>query len=202
MPFPSQDFSNQYISESYQNVLQKYVPIGSTSYVLDGAGNVIFSLPSASVGGQLMTADQTASFAVSASYAPGSPSVSSSYATNATFSDTASIAIEATFSDTASLSLQAVTASYVLTASYVAGQPPIKSGVIASSSFQGVTSKTSSVVFGIPFASGFSLSVIAEDVRIITVESKSLSGFTLNTNSDVVLTGSVYWQAIQYGEYN
>ena len=68
MTFPLRDFTNQYISSSYQDVLQQYTP-SDTFYVLDGYGNVVFSLPSSSIGEMLIAANMTASMSVAtASY--------------------------------------------------------------------------------------------------------------------------------------
>lgn len=69
MPFPSQDVSNQFISQSYTNILRRFGNI-----VIDSLGNEVFYLtdPSGS------TFPISASFAISASWAPGS-SVTSSY---------------------------------------------------------------------------------------------------------------------------
>jgi hypothetical protein len=53
--FPSRDFTNQYISRSYQDVVQQYIDGGPTDYLLDGYGNVIFSFDSASYGAKLIT---------------------------------------------------------------------------------------------------------------------------------------------------
>ena len=91
MQFPARDFTNQYISSSYQNVLQKYEP-SDIFYVLDGLGNVVFTIPSASVGQMLITADITASMSVLS-------------ASHAEYSDNAEYALAAyysTLSDTAS----------------------------------------------------------------------------------------------------
>lgn len=131
MQFPARDFTNQYISTSYQDVLQKYNP-SDTFYILDGLGNVIFSIPSSSLGQVLVTSDitssmsvATASYAITYSYSNivlisssfASQSVSSSYSVSSSHSETsdnsdfALAAYYSTLSDTASY---AVTASYAL----------------------------------------------------------------------------------------
>lgn len=94
MQFPERDFTNQYISSSYQNVLQKYEP-SNILYVLDGIGNVIFSIPSASVGMSIITSDVTSSMTVlSSSYA--SSSGQSIWAESTDFAVLAGEAIHAT----------------------------------------------------------------------------------------------------------
>jgi hypothetical protein len=54
MQFLSRELTNQYISTSYQDVLQQY-PTGSLFYVLDGLGNVVAVLNSSSVGDLIIT---------------------------------------------------------------------------------------------------------------------------------------------------
>ena len=142
MQFPSQEFTNQYISESYQNILQKYSDSG-LFYLLDASGNVVAILNTSSVGDLIITSNMTSSMSVaSASYAStysyvlaesssfASSSISSSVSQTSSFSklsfeslfsDTSSYTLTSTFSDTASLSIDsiyAITASNSLTASY------------------------------------------------------------------------------------
>lgn len=127
MQFPARDFTNQYISTSYQDVLQKYDP-ADIFYVLDGFGNVVFSLPSASVGQMLITSDITSSMTVaSASYAVtysytnvvsssfASGSISASYAFSSSHSDTSD---NSDFSLASYYSTISNTSSYAITASY------------------------------------------------------------------------------------
>lgn len=130
MQFPARDFTNQYISTSYQDVLQKYNP-SDIFYILDGVGNVICAIPSASVGQVLITSDLTASMTVaSASYAItysytniisssyASSSFSASYSITSSHSETsdnADFALAAYYSTTTDT---AVSSSYSLTSSY------------------------------------------------------------------------------------
>ena len=125
MQFPFRDLTNQYISLSYQDVVQRYTQ-GTASYFLDGLGNVIVWLPTSSLGQQVITADQPVPFAVSASYAlnggSGGASTSSSWASHSFTSDTASYATSASYitmyvayvtsASWASRSYSATTASY------------------------------------------------------------------------------------------
>ena len=71
MQFPDQDLTDQFISSSYQDVIQAYLN-NSNLYFLDGYGNVVTFFPTSSYGRQLLTIDQpviSASYAVTASYA-------------------------------------------------------------------------------------------------------------------------------------
>lgn len=109
LQFPFRDLTNQYISLSYQDVVQRYSQ-GTSSYFLDGLGNVIAFIPTSSIGQQILTVDQTASFADHST-----TSDTSSVSLVAIFSDTASLAFESVFADTASL---AVYANYAGSSSY------------------------------------------------------------------------------------
>lgn len=60
--FPSRDLTSKYVSSSYQDVVQRF-DTGSTEYLLDGLGFAILSIPSASLGNNVITSDQTASYA-------------------------------------------------------------------------------------------------------------------------------------------
>ena len=87
------------------------------------------------------------------------------------------------------------TASYANTASFVIG---LKSGEVAFSSFGG-TPLTASVTFGTPYSTtNYGISVIGGDARSWTVQNKAVSGFVINSNSNVALTDSVYWTTTPY----
>ena len=97
MQFPFRDLTNQYISLSYQSVVQAYTQ-GTASYLLDGMGNVILFLQTSSLGQEVITADQPVPFAITASYAMnggsgGGSTVSCSWASHSRVADTASYAV-------------------------------------------------------------------------------------------------------------
>ena len=141
MTFTNRDLTDQFISLSYQDVLQQYVNTGSLLYVLDGYGNVVFGIQTASLGNVVITSDMTSSMTVlSASYSQvieihtvsssfASASISASYALNSTYSDTASYAVYADYAGTASVAIEAVTSSYAETASYLYGGGTIIGGL-------------------------------------------------------------------------
>lgn len=91
------------------------------------------------------------------------------------------------------------TASYANTASFV---PSIKSGTSPSSS--ATQSIAGEYIYNISFGTNYltnnyAVNVTAvSDLRIWTIESKSMSGFRINSNSTVATTGDVYWVAIPY----
>jgi hypothetical protein len=100
MQFPTRDLTNLFISSSYEDVVQRYDD-GTSTYFLDGTGNVIAYIPTASVGQSIITSNQTASY--------------SSDSDHSVFSDTSSVTTFSEFSGTASLagnSYFAETASY------------------------------------------------------------------------------------------
>jgi len=130
--FIQRDLTQQYISTSYQDVVQRYATTGSTTYLLDGLGYVIGGIPTSSIGGIILTQDQTASFAVTSSYAFTSSvelqhevstswasesyhsttsdiSITSSYAVFSELSDTSSLSILSEFANTASLANNSIT---------------------------------------------------------------------------------------------
>lgn len=54
------------------------------------------------------------------------------------------------------------------------------------------------VTFTTPLAStNYSITVTSMDTRVWTFESKAMTGFTLNSNSNQALTGEVAWQVIE-----
>jgi len=123
MNFPSRDLLNQPISSSFQDVLQRYGE-NNVFYILDGRGNVLFTIPSASLNYTLITSDITSSMVVlSASYSQ----TSSVYQLLQQSSSFASRSISASYSENSDYSLaafyavQSTSASYALTASYVSG---------------------------------------------------------------------------------
>lgn len=85
---------------------------------------------------------------------------------------------------------------------YVASLPilPTKSGIALASSFSG-NPKKSTIIFSSPFENNsYSVTVTGEDSRSWRIESKTLSGFTINASANQVFTGDVFWQAIKVGE--
>jgi hypothetical protein len=182
--FPTRDFTNQYISESYQNVLQKYQPTGSTYYLLDGRGEVVLSLPSASYGQGIVTTGQTVSQSISASYA----NVASSAAT-AIIADTASLAISAEFADTASLAVSATTA---ISASYAPGSPSTSASYAVTSSWANTASvAVSTVSASNAYTASFSLATPHLYVGMLSVPSFTSSSFSPSGSIVHVGTGSV-----------
>jgi len=93
----------------------------------------------------------------------------------------------------------ATSASYSATASYV---PTIKAGNVAAGTFTqpgGTDPYIGIVNFSPVFANNnYAVTITGEDARSWTIQSKSATSFTINTNSTVALTGVVWWIAIPY----
>lgn len=89
--------------------------------------------------------------------------------------------------------------SYATTSSYVTN---IKSGVVGTGSVQQIIG--GEYIYNISFSTNYTNQnyavtiTAAEDARIWTVESKSFSGFRINSNSNDPTVGDVYWIAVPY----
>jgi len=58
--------------------------------------------------------------------------------------------------------------------------------------------KKAAVLFTTPLPStAYTITITSADVRVWTFESKATTGFTINSNSNQVLSGEVHWQAIE-----
>lgn len=68
---------------------------------------------------------------------------------------------------------------------------------VLATAFSG-SPKRASVLFTTPMPStNYTITVTSADVRVWTFESKATTGFTLNSNSNQVLSGEVHWQVIE-----
>ncbi len=93
----------------------------------------------------------------------------------------------------ASYASSSTSASYAATASYI---PTIKAG--NTTTFAG-TPLSSSIIFTTSFPdNNYAVTVTGLDARSWTIPAKFNSGFTINSNSTVALTGPVYWIAVPY----
>jgi len=94
----------------------------------------------------------------------------------------------------------ATSASYATTSSFASNVLKTKAGLLTNTSFGG-TPYTASVTFSSAFNNiNYSIAVTGEDARIFTVESKTASGFVVNTNSNTAVTGTTYWTCTAFGE--
>lgn len=75
------------------------------------------------------------------------------------------------------------------------GTNVIKAGAISPSAFSG-TPSSSIITFTTPMSTAnYGVSVIGGDARSWTIDSKTVNGFTINSNSTVTLTTSASWIA-------
>lgn len=151
----------------------------------------------------------TASFALTASYFNGN-ALSASYAATASLAPNyvlnSATSSFVTNSQTSSFvqnsqtsSMTVLSSSYALTASYVLnGSSTTKVGSSSNSSFGG-SPFTSSVSFNTPFSNdNYSVFINSTDSRNWTIQTKSSTGFIINSNSSVALTGPTYWTALPF----
>lgn len=86
-------------------------------------------------------------------------------------------------------------ADRVVTFKDLAAYEPPKSGIVPNSSFTG-TPRTAAVTFVTAFSdNNYTVVLSGADKRTWSSENKSASGFTINSNANQALTGSVYWMA-------
>jgi hypothetical protein len=171
MQFPDRDFSLQYVSCSYQNIVQNYDNYDDYVYLLDGNGYVILCVLSASLGYPIITQNQTVSsslFAVSASYSQTSENfISTSYS------------------------------KYSDTASYVSGSPHVEKGIVSGSIFSN-SPLSLQISYDNTFDdNNYIISIIGEDARIWTAYNRTTSSFTISSNSSQPLLGMVMWRVEQ-----
>jgi hypothetical protein len=212
MQFVYRDFTNQFISNSYQDVVQRYLT-GSTDYFLDGLGYVIVGIPTSSIGGIILTQDQTASWAETSSYSLTSSfelqheissswssesfhsiisdaTITASYSFYSEMANTSSISILSEYSDTASLSLYSNfsgTSSIAISASWVPNLYPITSVLSASwvsSSVYIINADTASYIT----ASNIDGTILSSSYSVSASYTNTAS-FALNTNIYVNIDG-------------
>lgn len=80
------------------------------------------------------------------------------------------------------------------------GSTTKKAGNILNSAFSGSPLKYS-VVFSTAYSNtNYTISITGADARFWTIESKTVSGFIINSNATDALTGSVSWFTTPTGE--
>jgi hypothetical protein len=135
----------------------------------------------------------SASNALTASYVTGSIFTSTNLALSASNALTASYVTGSIFTSTN----PALTASFATTASYV---PSIRASSASATGFSLIGGDYGIVITLSPqFPNdNYAITVTGEDPRSWTVESKTNTQFTIQSNSSVALTGPVYWIAIPF----
>ena len=79
--------------------------------------------------------------------------------------------------------------------------PQIKAGVLHVSDFTG-SPKKASVVFITPITVSYAVNINGVDPRVWSAENLASSGFTINSNANAVLTGDVFWEVQEDGEFH
>ena len=103
-----------------------------------------------------------------------------------------------TYGITGSLQATSFTGSLQGTASYATFAVSTKGGEVAPGTFAGFPLRAT-VTFGSAYPNtNYAISVVGEDARSWTIEGKGVSGFVINTNSNVALVGNVYWITTPY----
>ena len=75
-----------------------------------------------------------------------------------------------------------------------------KAGRLLVSDFSG-SPKSGTVTFSSSIATPYAVNISGVDTRVWSVESISSTGFVINSNANLSLTGDVYWEVQQDGEF-
>jgi len=82
----------------------------------------------------------------------------------------------------------------------IGGARIIKSGSVAAGSFTG-TPRTATVTFGTAFPNtNYSIAIVGVNSRSWNFQTKSTTGFIINSNANAALSGEVLWTCISLGE--
>jgi len=75
-----------------------------------------------------------------------------------------------------------------------------KAGLVSGSTFAG-SPLTATINFSNSFSvNNYVITITGEDARMWSIQSKTISGFTINSNSSVAISGNVFWMASENGE--
>lgn len=89
------------------------------------------------------------------------------------------------------------TSSYSInsqTASYVPSTTQVEFGMVSGSSFSG-TPQTYDIIYTNPFPNSiYTVSIIGDEARIWSTVNRSSTGFTINSNSNILLSEMVMWR--------
>lgn len=80
--------------------------------------------------------------------------------------------------------------------------PQFKSGKVNKSLFSGQPYTYEVQFVSVLPDTDYTITVTGKDLRVWSIENESISGFTINTNSNAPLSNDTYWQLISIGEYN
>ena len=95
---------------------------------------------------------------------------------------------------TGSITGQISSASYAISASYAPTSIHVEKGIISGSVFTGDPKSFNIVYNNVFIDTNYIVSIIGDDVRMWSTSNRSSTGFTINTNSNIPLTGMVMWR--------
>lgn len=188
MRFPAQDLTSQYISSSYQDVLQQYIA-GGLLYVLDGYGNVVFTLNSSSIGDTVISSNMTSSMTVA------SASVSNIYQVHQVSSSFASSSLSASYAATASY-ISGSVIGLVLSASYSTTSSYALYTNVANSSISSIFSDTASISIYSEYAG--TASMAAESTSASYAPSNDLDSLKDVTITNPIVSDFLGWNGIEW----
>jgi hypothetical protein len=195
------------ISATHPGIPSVIVTVNRVDQFLSNTGSFSGSFTGQFTGslfGTASYADQALTASYASTYAPVFPFTGSAIITGSLEvigSITSTEGFTGSLQGTSSWASDSISASYASTASYINGSI-IKSNSVPPGMFGG-TPLTTSITFTADFPNpSYSVTITGEDARIFTIQNKSATGFEINTNSNIALTGNTYWHAISYGEFN
>lgn len=78
--------------------------------------------------------------------------------------------------------------------------PALKAGIVLNSSFSG-SPKKATVTFSSSLVTPYAVNISGVDTRAWSVESVTSTGFVINSNANQTLTGDVFWEVQESGEF-
>lgn len=78
--------------------------------------------------------------------------------------------------------------------------PETKAGIVLNSSFSG-NPKKATVTFSSSLVTPYAVNISGVDSRAWSLESVTSAGFVINSNANQALTGSVFWEVQESGEF-
>jgi len=169
MQFPLKDFTVQYISSSYQDVVQRYNYNANTTFLLDGLGTTILSIP-LNTQSVLLYSEQTASMIVAS----------------------ASMSDFSILSDTSSLSVESISSSYSITSSF--SNTATTSSWAVNSSWspnQGATTLYTGSTYQITSSNAISSSYTLNSTNTISSSYTVSSSYSLNSTNAISTSVSI-----------
>jgi hypothetical protein len=185
MQFPARNFTLQYVSSSYQSIVQCYDNYDDYVYLLDGNGYVLLCVLSSSLYQPIITQNQTISQSISSSYAQTYQTEFVTSMSYANYADTSETSVSSSYS---------LISEFSDTASYLNGAPHVEKGIVSGSVFSN-SPQSLQITYNNPFDdNNYVVSIIGDDARLWTANNRTTSSFVINSNSSQPLVGMVMWR--------